>query len=133
MASAEAVQRRRDNRAALRRGREVKNAERLKAVSGGIISATSLTDKEQATLKTITEPLFNAGVIHMRYMGLRFLELFKLGWTPMRYVMVNKRVEVSGIWCSEYDFELVWAWWGGLSREERSAVIRASRFVRRII
>lgn len=84
------------------------------------IGSSAMTPREQHLMAQIVKPLHDEGVIDRRYMGIRFLELFVLGWTPMRYVMIGQTLRLVGLWMSDSEFEAVWNWWTYMPYETRN-------------
>ncbi len=121
-ASPEAVARRRANRAARRvwERREPPTRHLPQVAKSG------LTPHEQRILHIATRPLFEQGTIDLRFMGIRFLELFHLSWTPLRYVVIGGKAEMRGVWCTDVEFEDVWAWWCGLHGATRILLLTSS-------
>lgn len=73
---------------------------------------TQLTRREQAIIQQQVAPLFARGEVNLAYMGVRFLELWALGWTPK-----------NGIECSEDEFRQIWVWWTALNFSEKAEII----------
>lgn len=81
-----------------------------------VVGRAGLTEREQTALQTQADKAFASGKISLRFMGLRFLELYFLGWTP-----------ISGIRCSQAAFEEIWDWWNGLHPQQRLSIMHISR------
>lgn len=112
MASPEAVHRR-------RLARQYKPS-RAQAPAGTrpspVLASTTLTYRQIIVLKKATDPLFETGILSIRYMGLRYLQLYCLGWTTR-----------NGIKCSDAEFDGVWEWWNDVSVDDREELMELSR------
>ncbi len=132
MATREAVHRRRLNRQAAslikQQTRAPHRAERAAAPS---VAHAGLSDREQLLLREATKPLFSSGRIDLRYMGVAFLELHHLCWTPPFLkndpLTEDMSMQRRDQWADE-QFTLIWQWWTELGYGGRMLVIRESRF-----
>lgn len=126
--SARAI-RKRERKAALRRLAADRKFDRTAIIQPSIVR-TELTDRELAILRKQTDALFETGKIDIRYMGVRFLELHRQGWTPP---FIEHFGEATGMigedlskWTDE-QFEQVWEWWRHLHPVRRDEVMHESR------
>lgn len=98
------------------------------------VVTTRLSAREQRLLRQKTEPLFIAGKVDLRFMGMHFLELHHLHLTPefLQYDRVTRGMspERREQWVNQ-QFERIFDWWSGLSPAQRDDIIAASRFCRK--
>lgn len=80
-------------------------------------TSCGLTDRQRALLTKQTKALFARGQIDVRYMGVRFVELFGLCWTPA------KGADPRQIECTDAEFEQVFSWWVDLSYKTRNEMV----------
>jgi hypothetical protein len=119
MASLEARMRRRKNREA--RMRWLRDKGKLRqAATVTPIAINGLDENERRTLQAACAPLFEQGIIDTRFMGIRFLELFKVGWTPEQSVRLEGRLTTRGIKCTSNQFDGIWDWWNSKSLIRRT-------------
>lgn len=77
---------------------------------------TALTPADIRSLNQQLQPLVAAGKIDLRYMGIQYLELHAMGFTP-----------ASGLPCTDAEFDEVCDWWKSLSPQTRSNLLRNYR------
>ena|SRR6185503_6971073 len=123
---------RRANRAALRAMREGRTVAFKATVRPSIIK-TGLSWREQRILRRQTDRMFLEGKIDLRYMGIYYLELQHLCWTPPFLandpICLELPVEKREAWV-DAEFTTVFNWWSTRLTSERLDVISQSRFTK---
>lgn len=77
---------------------------------------TALTPADIRQLNQQLQPLVAAGKIDLRYMGIQYLELHAMGFTP-----------ASGLRCTNAQFDQVCDWWKSIAPQTRSFLLRNYR------
>jgi len=124
-ASAEAVERRRQARKARSAWKQGRGMCKPTPTAPRWDGDSQLSDRERAIIREKVEALSAAGKIDPRYMGLRFLELYALHWTPEFGI---PKIAGDLRHYSDEEFYGFWEWWTKIGSHNRAEVIVLSRF-----
>lgn len=99
---------------------EGRSARRIPSASIGPYSLrrirSALTPADIRQLNRQLQPMVAAGRIDLRFMGIHYLELHAMGFTP-----------ASGLRCTDAEFDQVCNWWKSLAPQSRANLLRNYR------
>lgn len=72
-----------------------------------------LTRRDQLLLRRQAEDAKKSGIVQLRFLGMRYLELTKMEWTP-----------ATGLQCTVDEFDAILQWWGDLWPRQRKSLMK---------